>query len=296
MNDSSLHNLKDSKMGSQSNFNLSDIDNVSVDSDDLDGVPFSNKSKSSHGSSRSFSELNLNFVDDEDDSEGWNGDIEIDLNQLQIEDEQKLEKRLQEIRKYTAIPLKEDLINNDELLNISVEEAINNFTNTLQLILTLSTSQDQDEENADPSQLLQEPNKFIMKNLPSLTYQDFIQRLQTKCKFNVPLYLSSTYLLQIMFLERSQDDGTLKLKLQLVHNGLHRLIIAIVRVSCKLLEDQLFSHEYFSKVCGITKKLLTQLELSLLLCLTRERLMITIRKLNSTVPILHELRQLCSQA
>lgn len=308
MNDSSLHNLKDSKIGSQSNFNLSDMDGTSIDSDDCDGLPFLSKNRNADGSSRSYSELNSDKEDD------WIDDIVVDLNQLKIKDEQNLEKRLQEIRYYTAISLKDHSINNEELLNMTVEESMNNFIETFRLILQLSdkynTKKHGNEDTSghcgennnkegndcnDKCELSTEPIKFIMKNLPSLSYEDFIKRLQTKCKFNVPLYLSSTYLLQIMFLQRSSDDGSLTLKLQLKQNGLHRLIIAIVRVSCKLLEDQLFSHEYFSKVCGITKKLLTQLELSLLDCLAHERLMITIRKLNSTLPILHELTQVCAQ-
>ena len=71
------------------------------------------------------------------------------------------------------------------------------------------------------------------------------------------------------------------------------MIIAAVRLSTKLLEDFVHSHEYFSKVCGTSKRLLTKLEVSLLICVCNTKLMVSNRKLAASKLLLNELRSFC---
>lgn len=89
---------------------------------------------------------------------------------------------------------------------------------------------------------------------------------------------------------RDNPDSNIRVRLKLRENEIHRLIISTVRVSAKLVEDFVHSHEYFSKVCGVSKKLLSKLEVSLIMCIKNERLMITKQKLTASQKILDELQ------
>ena len=73
-------------------------------------------------------------------------------------------------------------------------------------------------------------------------------------------------------------------------NEVHRVVIAAVRVATKLIEDRVHSHEYFRKVCGISKKLLTRLEVKLLICLKNNRLAINAERMAGSALILQELQ------
>ncbi|CCF60373.1 hypothetical protein KAFR_0K00180 [Kazachstania africana CBS 2517] len=171
-----------------------------------------------------------------------------------------------------------------------VEDAIITFEETISLLLTLS----RENTNGILSPQAYKPDltfdTFIMKNTPSLSYFDFIQRIQNKCMFGSVVYQSATWLLQLLFLQRESIDEPLKLKHQLQENEIHRIIIATIRIATKLIEDHIHSHQYFCKVCGISKRLLSKLEVTLLLCLKDEALMITSEKLAASVQILNELK------
>lgn len=131
---------------------------------------------------------------------------------------------------------------------------------------------------------------FTMKSTPSLSAQSFLQRIQSKCNFGAVIYLTAAYLLQILVLTRDSPDKPVRIRLRLRRNEVHRLIIATMRVATKLVEDFVHSHEYFSKVCGISKKLLSKLEVSLVMCIKNEELMITNGKLAASFKILDELK------
>lgn len=173
-------------------------------------------------------------------------------------------------------------------VEISVEQAMDNFEETINLIINLSHREDMLNE------IMSNPNKFhtfSMKNVPSLSYQDLLQRIQTKCMFGSIIYQTATYLFQILLLKRSNhDDHRLKCTHTLHHEEIHRLIIATIRIGAKLTEDFVHSHQYFCKVCGISKKLLSKLEASLLIALKQNRLMINCERLAASVQILEELR------
>lgn len=131
---------------------------------------------------------------------------------------------------------------------------------------------------------------FTMKSKPSVSAEIFLGRIQNKCEFGPIIYLAAAYLLQILFLTRDNPDSNIRVRLKLRENEIHRLIISTVRVSAKLVEDFVHSHEYFSKVCGVSKKLLSKLEVSLIMCIKNERLMITKQKLTASQKILDELQ------
>lgn len=172
-------------------------------------------------------------------------------------------------------------------------KAISNLKETIELMLRLSQEDialfNKNNKNYVDNEAF---GKFVMKNAPSLPYQDFIDRIQEKCHYDDVVYLAATYLLQVLLLTKDPNQDKLRLQYPISNKGIHRLIISTVRISTKLLEDHVHSHDYFSKVCGISRKLLTRLEIALLTCLKKERLTITHKKLVAGKEILNELRQL----
>ncbi|CCE63365.1 hypothetical protein TPHA_0E02750 [Tetrapisispora phaffii CBS 4417] len=133
---------------------------------------------------------------------------------------------------------------------------------------------------------------FKMKSTPTVTYQNFIERIQSKCLFDETIYLGTIVLLQSLFLVREKETNLIKLKYPLEESYVHRLLIASIRVSSKVLQDFVHSHEYISKVFGVSKRLLTKLEVSLLLCIKNEGLMISAERLLASDKISCELKKL----
>ncbi|CCF60594.1 hypothetical protein KAFR_0K02385 [Kazachstania africana CBS 2517] len=160
-------------------------------------------------------------------------------------------------------------------LEITTDDAMSLFTNLIARLLRES----QEREGS----LHVEPKMEVYKmhSIPSLTYRSFLNRVQSKCEFRSTIYVASCYLLQQLFLDDSQN-----LKSKFDEISVHRIIIAVIRLSSKLIEDKVHSHEYFSKVAGISRKLLTSLELTLLLLLQDDRLIMTGRKLVNTIKTL----------
>lgn len=176
---------------------------------------------------------------------------------------------------------------NNELFEISVEEALQNYLDTLKKIMEYSR-----DDSRYISELDSDPNyqTFAMKSAPSIEYERFVQRIQSKCMFGSIIYLGATYLLQILFLTRENREGPVKLKRKLLDNEVHRVVIGTIRISTKLLEDFVHSQEYICKVCGISKRLMTKLELGLIFCLKDDNLLVNSEKLMATKFIVDDLR------
>lgn len=176
---------------------------------------------------------------------------------------------------------------NSELNDISVEEALENYLETLELIINNSK-----DESKLAAYMDDDPHyeTFSMRSAPSIEYRRFVQRIQNKCMFGSIIYLGATYLVQILFLKREDQNGPVRLKRRLHENEIHRVIIGTIRISTKLLEDFVHSHEYICKVCGISKKLMTKIELALIFCLKNDNLLVNSAKLMATKYILDDLR------
>lgn len=319
----SMSNLSSPILDTQNNefvskFTLTGLEDDSEDDDTLDYNRLITTSPVNDILYRSRSPINLDLsfndeaeaevdgddVDTHQQKYNFETDVDIDdetlgkiiLQRVQIQQEAIDCHETCHLLECTCFPLLNDsLISSTDLIPHTIEEAINNFIETITIILKLS------KDEADLESLPREHRKFLMKTTPSLSFQDFIKRIQTKCELNPTIYLCATYLLQCLFLckeeyttnKEGNDPPCLKLKRDMTNNGVHRLIIALVRISCKILEDQHYSHEYMSKVCGVSKRLLTQLEASLMTCLKNQNMLITIKKLNASLAILSEMRSIC---
>ncbi|EHN02477.1 Pcl10p [Saccharomyces cerevisiae x Saccharomyces kudriavzevii VIN7] len=186
-------------------------------------------------------------------------------------------------------PLLLGIPDNAEVPYISVDDALANFSETIELLLKLSDDEKCTISKNDVGK--KEYANFYMKSKPSLSSVDFLRRIQDKCEYEPAVYLVATFLMDTLFLTRNErNNNALQLKLKLQEKEVHRVIIASVRLSTKLLEDFVHSHEYFSKVCGVSKRLLSKLEISLLVCLCNNELMIGNKKLAAAQLVLNELR------
>ncbi|QLQ81205.1 hypothetical protein HG537_0E05600 [Torulaspora globosa] len=174
-----------------------------------------------------------------------------------------------------------------EVPDLTEDEGITILQDTIEHILKLSENDTQNTPEQDIGS--SEYAIFTMKSTPTVTYTQLISRIQSKCMFGSIVYLAATFLIQTCFLTRN-DHGQLILRRPLTQRQTHRLVIATVRVATKLLEDFVHSHQYFCKVCGVSKRLLTRLEVALIICLKNDGLMITSEKLAATRPINEELK------
>lgn len=333
-------NSQNNNIGNNNSTNLS-INNIDVNIDNI----LRNENLNN-------SNLNIGKVKSNDSqfSEGMNIDEDIDdfnsdVKQIDKETESVISNLTEElcrekVMQYLERKDKRDTINgqdNKELLDsnyaihlvaflynplqidpedykISVDETIQNFIKTLNLIIKLSNfdanvnaSSNENYQNST----IDEYRTFTMKNLPSITFEELIYRIQNKCMFGSIIYETATYLLQILLLTRDVDNfgngisnndneniDNIPIRIKLKHilpmNQIHRIVIATIRISGKLTEDSLHSHNYFCKVVGITKKLLSRLESTLLNCLKNDSLIITNEKLSASIMILHHLEEMAN--
>ncbi|CCH58011.1 hypothetical protein TBLA_0A02100 [Henningerozyma blattae CBS 6284] len=232
-----------------------------------------------------------------------------DLNISNIRDEQLRNENKAASVSNSEIPMiykkYKDSISN-EAPTIDEEASINMFHDSISCIFELSKKQENlTDDNNGTSHLASninqykintdendEFNNFKMKSTPTLSFGEFIKRIQSKCMFGPIVYLSASYLLQILLLTRDGENGALKLKIILHENEIHRLIIATIRIATKLIEDSVHSHLYMSKVCGVSKKLLLKIEISLLMCIVDENIVITCKHLNVPRFVLDELKSM----
>ncbi|SCU93348.1 LANO_0E03642g1_1 [Lachancea nothofagi CBS 11611] len=167
-----------------------------------------------------------------------------------------------------------DLESNEQPPDMSSEVALALYTTTITALLEISKN-----NNIVAVEVLPSFVAFEMKSAPTLAYEEYLQRLQMKFSFAPVVYLTAAHLLQILALHRNASDHHLSCKFRLDLRQVHRLVIASIRLATKLLEDCVHSHTYFSRICGISKRLLTKLEVSLLECLQYEGLKITNKSL-----------------
>ncbi|SCU93185.1 LADA_0G01772g1_1 [Lachancea dasiensis] len=177
---------------------------------------------------------------------------------------------------------------NESPPDMDAQAALELFASTITYILKLSETVEISPEDVTPLF-----GAFKMKSIPTLGYEQYLQRIHNKFLFAPIVYLTAAHLLQGLILEkRTADDHKLTCKFKIEQSQVHRLIIASVRIATKLLEDCVHSHMYFSRICGISKKLLTKVEVALLQCLQFEGLKITNKSLMNVTKIHQELSEM----
>lgn len=292
--------------------NLEKIDSFRSELMNSDGVPYKSISSENtagttattvSGSISNF-ELSENEVDD-DNKYSLNASVSSDfertwdsepLLQYSRNEELKvpsLEEIIQQVRRANEREevnenkiMKENDPSNSICETVEISQAISIFQDTINCVLRMSEIEDVPVAYSHHWDY----SHFFMKSLPSVPYQDFIARIQSKCLFSPAVFLASAFLLQTLCLIRDETNGKLHLRHKVQNPHVHRLVIACVRISTKIMEDYVHSHHYFCKVCGISKGLLSRLEMSLVACLKDEKFIVTRKRLASTSKVRDELR------
>lgn len=173
--------------------------------------------------------------------------------------------------------------------NYETQDAIELFINMLNYLLTLTKLENQSQTFFEQRSFIKDTfDSFLMKGPASLSYEKFVKnRIQTRCKYSSMIYLNSAYLLLNLLTNYSchslppksveMEDGfsentntdkanhkrkpaKLQLALPLTESHVHKLIVATLRISSKLIEDNIHSTSFFSKIAGVSKKSLVLLE------------------------------------
>ena len=92
---------------------------------------------------------------------------------------------------------------------------------------------------------------FISKKIPSITINDYIDRLLKYSKVSEEIFI--LVLIYIDLLNR-------KYKINLNYNNIHKLILASFVVTVKFHEDEHYSLKYYAKLGGISLKEIINLE------------------------------------
>ena len=108
---------------------------------------------------------------------------------------------------------------------------------------------EEDKSNIDSKIALLKP--FISKKIPSISLNDYIERLLKYSKtFNEIIIIILIYL----------DTICAKHKINLNYYNIHKLIFGAFIVAIKFHEDEYYSFNYYAKLGGISKKEAVNLE------------------------------------
>lgn len=94
--------------------------------------------------------------------------------------------------------------------------------------------------------------KFFSKKPPPVSLEEYVLRLQTYCAMSTAVCLAASHhIFQLALVERV---------LQLSELNVHRLVLAALRVSSKVLEDRTWAQSRFCRVGGVNENEMKHLE------------------------------------
>ena len=129
----------------------------------------------------------------------------------------------------------------------SYEKRISRKANIIAKLLTDIC--EEGKTNSEANLLLIKP--FISKKIPSITINDYIDRLLKYSKVSEEIFI--LVLIYIDLLNRHY-------KINLNYNNIHKLILASFIVTVKFHEDEHYSLKYYAKLGGISLKEIINLE------------------------------------
>lgn len=96
--------------------------------------------------------------------------------------------------------------------------------------------------------------KFYSKKPPQISLEEYLMRLHQYCPMSTAVYLAtSLYIFRLSMVERL---------IPVTSRNVHRLVLAGLRVTMKVLEDFSYPHRRFAKVGGVSETELGKLEVS----------------------------------
>ncbi len=97
--------------------------------------------------------------------------------------------------------------------------------------------------------------RFFSKDAPSFTLSEYLLRLHKYCPHSPAVYLAAAAYCHRLCVSELMVPATSR--------TIHRLAVAAIRVSAKALEDNKWTQDRFSKIGGIAKRQLMNLEVAL---------------------------------
>lgn len=92
---------------------------------------------------------------------------------------------------------------------------------------------------------------FIMKTIPDISINDFLERLSKYSKASDEIFI-----LTLIYIDRVCHYYSIKLN----YNNIHKLILASFIISNKFLEDSVYSMQIYAKIGGVSVKEINHLE------------------------------------
>jgi len=127
------------------------------------------------------------------------------------------------------------------------EKRISRKTNIIANLLTDIC--EEGKTNSEENMILLKP--FISNKIPSITINDYIERLLKYSKVSEEIFI--LVLIYIDILNRNY-------KINLNYNNIHKLLLASFIVTIKFHEDEHYSLKYYAKLGGISLKEIINLE------------------------------------
>ena len=107
----------------------------------------------------------------------------------------------------------------------------------------------ENKPNKEETLFLLQP--FIMKKIPPISIEDFLERLLKYSKVS-----HEVFILTLIYIDRICNYY----KFNLNYNIIHKLILASFITSIKFLEDDFYSMDIYAKIGGVSKKEIIYLE------------------------------------
>ncbi|KAB8281603.1 cyclin-domain-containing protein [Yarrowia lipolytica] len=144
-------------------------------------------------------------------------------------------------------------------LQTQERDSLTRTSSTTSLTTLLTTRGENDEPSLVQAQKLSIAKRFFLKNPPPLTIAQYLQRIHKYCPLSSSTYMAAGhYIYKICIKHHS---------VPFIPENAHRMVLAALRIACKVIEDLTYPHKRFSMAGGVSKLDLFKLEIAFLFLL-----------------------------
>ncbi|KAG5370602.1 Cyclin-U1-1 [Yarrowia sp. E02] len=141
-------------------------------------------------------------------------------------------------------------------LQVQERNSLTRTSSTTSLTTLLTTRGENDEPSLVQAQKLSIAKRFFLKNPPPLTIAQYLQRIHKYCPLSSSTYIAAGhYIYKICIKHHS---------VPFIPENAHRMVLAALRIACKVIEDLTYPHRRFSMAGGVSKVDLFKLEIAFL--------------------------------
>ncbi|KAG5366418.1 Cyclin-U1-1 [Yarrowia sp. B02] len=135
-------------------------------------------------------------------------------------------------------------------------DSLTRTSSTTSLTTLLTTRGENDEPSVVQAQKLSIAKRFFLKNPPPLTIEQYLHRIHKYCPLSSSTYMAAGhYIYKICIKHHS---------VPFIPENAHRMVLAALRIACKVIEDLTYPHKRFSMAGGVSKADLFKLEIAFL--------------------------------